>query len=295
MVIDSSILEKADPAWLAGPEGSMSVWGTLPHGIIGATPAGPAVRHKKKRTASRKEGPARPRRRNQPVPSAELESALAVRPGSLIPHLTYGSNAEVRRRPRGRTKRAGFIDDPMLERIKDYLRANSRSLASDNVKLMLSFKAGLRAGEIAQIAVANFLEAGGEVGDEFWVSPTISKSHRGRTIPINLQLKEALIELRRCHPDATHVAFSVGSGGRLRRQNAAAVTTWFHHLYRRVGLQGASSHSGRRTFATKMSRIAGGNRASLADIQKLMGHARLASTECYLEHTENVRSLVHAI
>jgi integrase/recombinase XerD len=86
------------------------------------------------------------------------------------------------------------------------------------------------------------------------------------------------------------VAFSIGRGGRLRRQSASAVTNWFHRLFRELGLEGASSHSGRRTFATELART-----APLEIVQRILGHASLASTECYLEPDDDVARLVHAL
>ena len=61
-----------------------------------------------------------------------------------------------------------------------------------------------------------------------------------------------------------------------------AVQVWFHRLYGELGLKGASSHSGRRTFITKSARIveAGG---SSRDVQELAGHASLSTTQRYIE------------
>jgi hypothetical protein len=56
----------------------------------------------------------------------------------------------------------------------------------------------------------------------------------------------------------------------------------FHTRYRELGIEGASSHSGRRSFITATAKKiteAGGN---LRDIQELAGHSSLATTQRYI-------------
>jgi integrase/recombinase XerD len=65
--------------------------------------------------------------------------------------------------------------------------------------------------------------------------------------------------------------------------SAGAVQVWFHRLYAELGFNGASSHSGRRTFITSVAKkivTAGG---SLKDVQELAGHASLSTTQRYIE------------
>ena len=62
-----------------------------------------------------------------------------------------------------------------------------------------------------------------------------------------------------------------------------AIALWFARLYGALGFDGASSHSGRRTFITKAAKKiieAGG---SLRDIQELAGHSGLATTQRYIQ------------
>ena len=71
---------------------------------------------------------------------------------------------------------------------------------------------------------------------------------------------------------------------------ANAVAVWFRDLYvRRLGWTGYSSHSGRRTFATQAARkatLAGG---SLRDVQDMLGHASLSTTQVYLEPSSDAK------
>jgi len=81
---------------------------------------------------------------------------------------------------------------------------------------------------------------------------------------------------------------------------ANAIAVWFLTRFREIGIEGASSHSGRSTFitaATKKITEAGG---SLRDIQELVGHSSLATTYSGRyrrkaeRHHVNRKSSVHA-
>jgi integrase len=62
-----------------------------------------------------------------------------------------------------------------------------------------------------------------------------------------------------------------------------AVQVWFHRLYADLGLAGASSHSGRRTFVTRCAKKIVEAGGSLRDVQELAGHASLSTTQRYIQ------------
>jgi integrase len=69
-----------------------------------------------------------------------------------------------------------------------------------------------------------------------------------------------------------------------------AVAAWFKDLYaRRLGWTGYGSHSGRRTFATQAARKATPVGASLRDVQDILGHANLNTTQRYLEPSSDAK------
>jgi integrase len=53
---------------------------------------------------------------------------------------------------------------------------------------------------------------------------------------------------------------------------AQSIVNWFAKLYDDAGLQGCSSHSGRRTFVTMAARLISRAGGSLRDVQELVGH-----------------------
>jgi integrase/recombinase XerD len=160
--------------------------------------------------------------------------------------------------------------------------AEKRRYADRNrVIVLLSFKAGLRACEIAGLKWEMVLRSDGAVGDQILLGQGITKGGRGRTIPMHAQLKEALQVLHRTQgkSKAGHVLISE----RKSRFKTQSIVNWFAVAYRELGLVGCSSHSGRRTFITTSARVLAKTGGSLRDIQELAGHRAITTTERYIE------------
>jgi integrase/recombinase XerD len=61
-----------------------------------------------------------------------------------------------------------------------------------------------------------------------------------------------------------------------------SIVNWFKRIYSEIGLDGCSSHSGRRTFITRSARLIHKTGGSLRDVQELAGHRSLTTTERYI-------------
>ena len=82
-------------------------------------------------------------------------------------------------------------------------------------------------------------------------------------------------------------------GGGMR---AGSIVLWFARAFRAIGLNGCSSHSGRRTFITRAARLVHKAGGSLRDVQLLAGHAAITTTQRYIEgDTDAQRKLVSLI
>ena len=62
-----------------------------------------------------------------------------------------------------------------------------------------------------------------------------------------------------------------------------SVVNWFSELFRRLDLDGCSSHSGRRTFITNAARNAHRAGACMRDVQILAGHRSIETTQAYID------------
>src|SRR5947207_3596682 len=140
----------------------------------------------------------------------------------------------------------------------------------DRVMILLSVKAGLRAGEIAKLTWSMVLDADGRLGHRIELHDSAAKKRSGRTIPLHPELRRALLLLRRKTGEDDAVIRSERGGSRGMRPGS--VVNWFRQLYRELGLNGCSSHSGRRTFITNAARLVFKAGGSLRDVTHVVGH-----------------------
>jgi integrase/recombinase XerD len=167
-----------------------------------------------------------------------------------------------------------------LCRVQKYAGCGRYSLRN-NVMVLLSFKAGLRACEIAGLDWSMVLDPSGRVSWSLTVGSGIAKNGRARRLPLHDELRAALQQLNRAEglPRIGPVICSQRGGAMTPR----SVVNWFKALYEKVGLTGCSSHSGRRTFITLSARLISKAGGSLRDVQELAGHSDLSTTQRYIE------------
>jgi integrase/recombinase XerD len=156
--------------------------------------------------------------------------------------------------------------------------------------------ARLPAKEIANMKWSMVTDAEGNLVDVIALPNKASKgAGGGRSIPMNRDLRTALVELAASIDDRQGDDPLIASerGGPM---NVGAVTMWFWRVYRGLGFKGASSHSGRRTFITKAAKKIVEAGGSLRDVQQLAGHSSLSTTQRYIEgDSEAKRKVVDLI
>jgi integrase/recombinase XerC len=154
----------------------------------------------------------------------------------------------------GQGRQAKVLSDAQVRAALGHVDSSSRYRERDRVMILLSVKAGLRAKEIACLTWAMVTDAQGELGDAIHLPNSASKGKSGgRTVPLNPALHQALADLRARRDDAGPNARIIHSE-RGEGYSSAAVQVWFARLYGALGFDGASSHSGRRTFITKAAK-----------------------------------------
>ncbi len=206
----------------------------------------------------------------------------------------HSASAPGRQGVRKTIRRARVLDDSHIERLLIHINKNSNSPASDELKVLFSYYAGLRACEIAAMTLDCVVDADGRIGRHILVSRHAAKGGRERIVPMHPKIRDALVRFRAAHPGERILCFSARRG-KVRYQNASAVKTWFLKVYKEVGLEGCSSHSGRRTFITRMARLANLHGSSLRDVQLLAGHSCMATTAAYIDPADDLARLVSAL
>ena len=181
------------------------------------------------------------------------------------------------------TKQAKVLSRKELQRLLDRV-THGRHPERDRVMILLSFRAGLRSKEIAGLTWSMITDASGTLGDTIALPNRASKGRNGgRAIPLHDELRDALAALMAARPDKVRADRPVIYSERADGYSANAVAVWFFEKYREIGIEGASSHSGRRTFITALAKKIVEAGGSLRDVQQLAGHASLSMTAAYIE------------
>jgi integrase/recombinase XerD len=150
--------------------------------------------------------------------------------------------------------------------------------------VLLSFKAGLRAKEIASLTWSMITDGSGELADAISLPNSASKGKGGgRTIPLHTEIREPLTALHVAREEKARADRPVIYSERAAGYGVKAVAIWFHTRFAELGIEGASSHSGRRTFITAAAKKIPEAGGSLRDVQELAGHSSLATTQRYIQ------------
>ena len=188
-------------------------------------------------------------------------------------------------------KQAKILTSEQVTSLLSYAQSR-RHPERAKVMILLSFRAGFRAGEVSRVTWEMVCGPDGSVGTLIELQDKAAKMKSGRSIPIHIELRAALVALQ---------AISSRSGPVIRSERGGSMTpvsvvNWFASSFRAIGLEGCSSHSGRRTFITRAARQLPRTGGSLRDLQSLVGHKHLHTTERYVVvDTEAQRKLVSLI
>lgn len=175
-------------------------------------------------------------------------------------------------------RQANVLAPAALEAVLRYVKRHHAHPHRSTVMILLTVKAGLRAAEIAKLEWSMVLTARGTISDIVVVPDDIAKKGTGRRVPMHRDLRRSLAALRQRNGSVGPVIQS--ARGDHMRPNS--IVNWFIKLYRDAGLDGCSSHSGRRTFITNAARMSHRAKGSLRDVQILAGHRSLTTTEAYI-------------
>ena len=175
-------------------------------------------------------------------------------------------------------KQAKILNDSQLVQLLAYAR-QTRYPIRNRVIVLLSIKAGLRAGEIAKLTWDMVLDPSGQISAAIELRDWAAKKTSGRTIPVHDDLAAALASWR---AETGHNGPVIASerGGPM---TPISIVNWFKTAYESVGLAGCSSHSGRRTFITRAARLVHKAGGSLRDVQLLAGHRSIQTTQRYID------------
>jgi integrase/recombinase XerD len=188
------------------------------------------------------------------------------------------------------TRQARVLNEKEIRKVLLYI-ANHKHASRNRCLFLFTHLVGTRVGETAKLRICDVLASDGDIRDEVRLSAEQTKGDRGRTLYISERMKDELRRYLRARFNITDIAvvtYTDTSRALFPTQKHAdrgftpsTLAQYFHYLYKSCGLDGASSHSGRRYFATSLSEKA----VSPKTLQHLLGHAQIQTTMRYIEVT----------
>lgn len=171
-----------------------------------------------------------------------------------------------------------------IEQVLAYI-ATRRFAMRNRVMLLTSFWSGMRVGEIASLKVGDVMNTDGTVKNEVRLTAEQTKGRQPRTVFLPQRLQTELqryMDVRRAYTEPNQPLF-VTAGSKAFTANGLALH--FFWLYRKAGIAGASSHSGRRSFITNLAAKGIGVRV----LASLAGHRSIAVTQRYIDVNDDMK------
>lgn len=198
----------------------------------------------------------------------------------------------------GLGKQSKILSDKQVKTMLLHLSTTRMSIRNQLI-FLLSVKSGLRSKEISGVKWNMVVDSTGEISDSIHLTDEVSKGKSGRIIPLNKDVKNLLVELFEIENQRHDFDINTSNVIRTERSKNSSpqsIVNMFQRWYSDLGFIGCSSHSGRRTFITNLSKkisLVGG---SLRDVQSLVGHKNLQTTQRYIEvDTDCQRKLVNLV
>lgn len=168
------------------------------------------------------------------------------------------------------------------ENVVKYLKENTKFSNRNIAMFLLTVKVGLRAVEVSGLRWHCILEKSHKIRKKVFIPAMISKGKYGEfEIKIAPKLKEYLeLHYHDSFTKMNEYIFLTRHGGKF---SANYVAILLYRIYQNLEMPGYSSHSGRRTFITRVGRAISKKGGSMIDVMKLARHTSMASTQRYME------------
>jgi integrase/recombinase XerD len=183
------------------------------------------------------------------------------------------------------TKQAKTLTTEELRRVLDHVATRKHS-SRNRALVVTSFYSGCRVGELSSLTYEDVVDAEGNVRDEIRLKAENTKTKEARVVFVNAKLKRELQQYANVYkPVNQQVKFFYSQKRKSDGYNANTLTQFFHYLYKRAGVFGASSHSGRRTFITNLASKGVGVRV----LMSLAGHRNISTTQAYIDVNDDMK------
>ena len=178
---------------------------------------------------------------------------------------------------------AKTLTDKELRKVLNYI-ALRKHASRNRAMLLITHWAGMRVGEVAALRIGDVWTLDGGFKDEVRLSADQTKGDKARTVFLAERLRKELIAYV-AGIDRSDTSKPLFATQKRDHFTANTLCQHFHWLYRRAGIDGASSHSGRRTFITSLASRGVGVRV----LASLAGHRSIQTTQAYIDVNDDMK------
>lgn len=170
-----------------------------------------------------------------------------------------------------------------LEHVLAYIATRSYALRN-RVMLLTGMWSGMRVGEIASLRMGDVMNANGTVKAEIRLTADQTKGRHPRTVFLPQKLRDDLQDYLALR-ESKHMTDPLFVTAGRKAFSANGMTQHFFWLFKRAGVDGASSHSMRRTFITTLAAKGIGIRV----LASLAGHRSFQVTMKYIDASDDMK------
>lgn len=178
---------------------------------------------------------------------------------------------------------AKTLTEKELKKVLIYISLRKHA-ARNRAMLLVTHWAGLRVGEVAALRIGDVVASDGSIKPEIRLLPEQTKGRHARTVFLGQRLRKELAvyvsTIKRPSPEKPLFYTQKRLGF-----TANTLCQHFYVLYRDVGIDGASSHTGRRSFITNLASKGVGVRVLMA----LAGHRNISTTQAYIDVNDEMQ------
>jgi len=175
-------------------------------------------------------------------------------------------------------KQAKVLTQKELRRVLAVIDAGNHA-ARNTCAFYLTHLAGLRVKEVAALKIADIYDSAGKVHGEFQLAPDQTKGNSTRSVVLNRKLQKVLAEYYSHLPKHDSDFPLIYSQKSYKPFSPNSLCQVFSRIYMAAGIKGATSHSGRRSFITKLA----SKGVSARVLMELAGHKHLSTTQRYID------------
>ncbi len=170
-----------------------------------------------------------------------------------------------------------------LRRVLDHVATRPHG-ARNRVILLLTHWAAMRIGEVAALRVGDVLGKDGSVKGEIRLDAARTKGKQARTIYLSDRLRRELVAYVKRLPSVVQHDAPLFSTQKRTAFSANSLCQTVNLIYARAGMEGATSHSGRRSLITSLAQQGVGVRVLAA----IAGHRDIRVTQAYIDVNETM-------